>query len=123
MRLDPEKVRKLCRERRIQLKDLLQDAGVSRTAYYSLVRKESVLPKSLCRVAARLGVSAARFLDDDAAKTLRIRELQSRAEVICRRYPDVDRDVVLRTLMNLELPPVERLRKALNRAPKTHLRR
>jgi len=30
---------------------------------------------------------------------------------------------VFRTLMNLELPPIERLRKALIRARKSHIRR
>jgi len=123
MRLSSEKLKQLCSERRIQLKDLLRDAGVSRTAYYAMTRKESVLPKSVCRVADRLGVSPASFLSDDSAKVRRIRELQARTDEICRQHPACDRDVVFRTLMNLELPPIERLRKALIRARKSHIRR
>lgn len=118
MRISSEKLRTLCRDRRIQLKDLLKEAGVSRTAYYSLTRKESVLPKSVCRVARQLGVSPSLFLveEDDAVR--RIRELQARTGEICLRHPECDRDVVFRTLLNLDSTPVERLRKALIRARK-----
>jgi transcriptional regulator with XRE-family HTH domain len=119
MRLSAEKLKRLCRQRRMPLKDLLREAGVSRTAYYGMVRKESVLPKSICRVADRLGVSPSSFLSDDSGRIRRIRELQARTDEICRLNPECDRDVVFRTLMNLDLPPVERLRKALNRARKT----
>ena len=46
MRIDTNNLKRLCLERRIRLNDLLKQAGVSRTAYYSLTRKESVLPKT-----------------------------------------------------------------------------
>lgn len=58
-------MKELCRERNMTLKALLADAGVSRTAYYSLLRKESVLPKSVDRIARCLGVSPAGFLADE----------------------------------------------------------
>ena len=96
---------------------------MSRTAYYSLTRKESVLPKSVCRIAHRLGVSPLRFMDDPSRRVGRIRELQNRTDTICRQSPECDRDVVLRTLMNLDLPPVERLRKALRRGRQGHFHR
>jgi hypothetical protein len=115
MRIAPANLKSLCRKRRIGLHTLLEESGVSRTAYYSLTRKESVLPKSVCRIAQRLGVSPLRFLDDQPDPVKRIRELQARTDTICHRYPACDRDVVFRTLMNLDLPPLERLRKALRR--------
>ena len=96
---------------------------MSRTAYYSLTRKESVLPKSVCRIAHRLGVSPLRFLDDPSGRVRRISELRNRTDTICRKYPECDRDVVFRTLMNLDLPPVERLRKALLRGRQTQSRK
>ena len=123
MQMDTSKLKELCRKQRIRLRDLLNEAKVSRTAYYSLTRKESVLPKSVCRIARRLGVSPIRFLEDPAKSVERIRELQARTDTICRRHPGIDRDVALRTLMNLELPPIERLRKALIRGRQSHIHR
>ena len=123
MRIDTNNLKRLCLERRIRLNDLLKDAGVSRTAYYSLTLKESVPPKSVCRIAHRLDMNPLRFLDDSSGRVRRIRELQNRTDTICLRHPECDRDVVFRTLMNLDLPPVERLRKALRRGRQTHLHR
>jgi transcriptional regulator with XRE-family HTH domain len=123
MRIDSTNLKQLCRTKRIRLQALLKEAGVSRTAYYSLTRKESVLPKSVCRIAQRLGVSPLRFLNDPSDSVKRIRELQIQTDTICRRYPECDRDVVFRTLMNLDLPPIERLRKALIRGRQPHLQR
>lgn len=123
MRIDTSNLKRLCRTRRIRLHDLLEQAGVSRTAYYSLSRKESVLPKSVCRIADRLNVSPLRFLADPSGPVRRIHELRKRTDAICRQDPECDRDVVFRTLMNLDLPPVERLRKALLRGRQTHVHR
>ena len=121
MRISSAKLKALCRDQNVPLKDVLGQARVSRTAYYSLVKKESILPKSIGRVARRLGVSPLSFLVDDTSPIRRIREVQEQTETVCRRYPECDRDVVFRTLMNQDLPPVERLRKALIRAPRPHL--
>jgi transcriptional regulator with XRE-family HTH domain len=123
VRIQPEKLKALCRERHLSLKDLLAEAGVSRTAYYSLLRKDSVLPKSLHRLALRLGVGPACFLDDDDERVGHVRDLQAKAEAIQRLHPECDRDVVLRTLRNLELPPAERLRRALIRGRRSHIHR
>lgn len=62
-------------------------------------------------------------MDDPSGPVRRIRELQNRTDTICRQSPECDRDVVLRTLMNLDLPPVERLRKALRRGRQGHFHR
>jgi hypothetical protein len=118
MQLDTESLKKLCRKKRIRLNDMLEEAKVSRTAYYAMTRKESVLPKSVCRIARALGVSPLRFLQDTSKDVNRVRELQEETDDICRKYPECERDVVFRTLKNLDLPPVERLRKALIRGRK-----
>jgi hypothetical protein len=116
VQLSSLKFKKRCAQRRISLCDVLKQAGVSRTAYYSLVRKKSVLPKSILRIASHLDINPAALLDNDAAKIKHIRELQAKAGVISLKYPECDRDVIFRTLLNLEKPPVERLRRALIRA-------
>lgn len=116
MKISRDKLNALCRTRGLCLKDLLREAGVSRTAYYALARKESVLPGSLRRMAEHLGVSPAQFLRDDTAGVLRLHRLRRKADAICAAHPECDGDVVLRTLMNRDLKPVERLRKALRRA-------
>lgn len=121
MRIRGEKLKALCRERHLSLKTLLVNAGVSRTAYYSLMRKDSILPKSVDRIARCLDVSPAGFLDDETDSLRHTRKLQERAEAIYRQNPECDRDVIFRTLRNLELPPVERLRRALVRARKPHI--
>ena len=121
MRIQGDKLKTLCRERHLSLKALLVDAGVSRTAYYSLLRKDSVLPKSVDRIARCLDVSPVGFLDDEGESLRHTRRLQERADAIHRLNPDCDKDVIFRTLRNLELPPVERLRRALLRARRPHI--
>ena len=88
---------------------------MSRTAYYSLARKGSILPKSIERIAAHLQVSPSAFIDDDGALFQRVRDLQSQTEAIHQTNRKLDRDVIYRTLANLELAPLERLRRALIR--------
>ena len=116
MQLSRDKLKKWCAQRRLNLSDVLKEADVSRTAYYSLVRKDSVLPKSIVRIARYLGVNPSALLDDDDARVNHIRDLQAKAGALSARFPDCDRDVIFRTLLNLEQPPVERLRRALIRA-------
>ena len=102
----------------MRLSDVLKQAGVSRTAYYSLVRKDSVLPKSILRIARHLGVNPSDLLENGEAKIQHLRDLQNQAAALAKRYPDCDREVMFRTLLNLEQPPIERLRRALIRARK-----
>jgi len=123
MHISRTTVKRLCADRKMPLGELLRLAGVSRTAYYSLVRKDSVLPKSIGRLARTLAVSPAAFLVDDTAVIARRMVLQAQADALHRRHPECDKDVLFRTLQNLELPPVERLRRALARAPHTRLHR
>jgi hypothetical protein len=105
------------------LGEALRTAEVSRTAYYSLARKDSILPKSVGRLARVLGVSPSTLLVDESVAVGRLRELQAQTEILCRRHPGSDRDVILRTLQNLDLPPLQRLRRALVRARPARIHR
>jgi transcriptional regulator with XRE-family HTH domain len=118
MHLDVGSLKKRCGAKGLPLGEALRRAGVSRTAYYSLTRKESVLPQSIVRLARFLEVAPSELLRDGIAEAGHVRELREQAERIRRKSPGCDGDVIFRTLQNLELPPVERLRRALIRAPR-----
>lgn len=118
MRISANRIKELCRGRRLRLKELLHHAGVSRTAYYSLLRKDSVLPRSIMNMAEYLNISPAEFLDDEGEKVRSMRLLQEEAAGICRRHPDCDADNIRHTLLLLNQKPVNRLRRGLTRAQK-----
>lgn len=119
MNLSAHKLREICAQRHLNLTTVLLQARVSRTAYYSLVRKPSLLPKSILRIARHLEVNPSALLDDEPVTIQAIRRMQDSTDAICRQNPDVDRDTVFRTLQNLQLPPLDRLRRALCRARKS----
>ena len=119
MNLSAPKLRKICARRHLSLTQVLLQAKVSRTAYYSLVRKPSLLPQSILRIARQLEVNPSALLDDESATLQAIRRLQNSTDAICRQNPGVDRDTVFRTLQNLQLPPLDRLRRALYRVRKS----
>lgn len=88
---------------------------MSRTAYYSLVRSDSVLPTSLLALADFLDVAPTRLLDDQIGPTVRARLLLRRLERILAKHPAADRDNVWHTLLLLEEPPVDRMERGLVR--------
>ena len=94
---------------------MLREAGVSRNAFYTLARNESVIPKSLVLIADHLGVSVSALLDDTVTPAERIKSLIVESDRISRRHGDVDRDNVRHTLLLLNEEPLERLRRALQR--------
>lgn len=98
------------------LGDLLREAGVSRTAYYSLARKDSVLPKSLEAIARQLNISPADFLEDNRRIEAEARALLARAGQMAQAHPGADFDTIRHTLILLKMEPIERLRRALLRA-------
>ena len=100
---------------------LLGKAGVSRNAFYTVARRQSVLPDSVNAVAACLGVSPANLLESEDPRIAKLRLMEKRVERIFARYPDVDRDNVRHTLLLLDEDPIERLRRALLRAQKPDL--
>ena len=94
---------------------MLEKAGVSRNAFYTLARKKSIVPQSLIRIAEHLGVSVSDLLDESFTPTERIKYLITEAKRILKRHKDADFDNVRHTLLLLDEKPIERLRRALRR--------
>jgi transcriptional regulator with XRE-family HTH domain len=115
MRLDSDRVKKLCKKRDLTLLALLDRAAVSRTAYYSLARKPSVLPASVRAIAGELGVAPSAILEEAPPAEWRTRALLRRATRVLEHHPQASFENVWHTLVLLEEPPVERLRRSLLR--------
>jgi transcriptional regulator with XRE-family HTH domain len=115
MKLAVATIKQLCRDRGVTLHQLLEEAGVSRTAYYSLARKESVLPNSVRVIAGTLGITPASILEEEPAIVSRTRALQRQAKRILHRNPGASFENVWHTLMLLEEAPIERLERSLLR--------
>ena len=118
MRLSGKNIRELCGARKISLNALLRHAGVSKTAYYHLIAKESVLPRSVDALAAALEVRPSSLLEDTDNRSRRAILLLETADRIVARDPSMDRDNVRHTLLLLEEKPIDRLRRSLLRARK-----
>jgi lambda repressor-like predicted transcriptional regulator len=117
-----EKVESLCRQKGTSVGRMLREAGVSRNAYYTLARKDTVVPQSLMRISERLGVSVSTLLDDLPFPSERMKRLMAEALRISKRHRGVDPDNVRHTLLLLEERPIERLRRALRRGRPFNLR-
>ena len=115
MRLSPDRIRSLCHSRGTTLTALLRDAAVSRTAYYSLARKQSVLPSSLIALAAALGVREDELLETRSRDETRTQARLNEARRVLSRHPAATFENVWHALILLDLPPVERLRRSLVR--------
>ena len=116
MKLDDSRIRRLASRSGKSLSCVLRDSGVSRTAYYSLAGRETVLPKSIHALAHALGVRPADLVLDDRTKEeervlVRLRE----ARKICARHPRASFDNVWHTLSLLDCSPEERLNGSLIR--------
>jgi len=122
MRISAEKLKDLCTANQLNIKDLLSMAGVSRNAYYSLVRKGSVLPRTVTAIAAQLGVRPAAFLEDGSVPQGSTRLLLAEVDAICSSHRQADRDTIRHTLLLLHEPALERLRRALLRGQKFNIR-
>ncbi|MBW1856509.1 MAG: helix-turn-helix transcriptional regulator, partial [Deltaproteobacteria bacterium] len=118
----PDKLKALCKEKQQNLKQLLHKAGVSRNAYYSLARKNSVFPKSIIAIANQLGVPPSFFLEDGSQIHQRAHLLLMKLDNIMNRHKKADRDNVRHTLLLLQEKPINRLRRALLRAQKFDFR-
>lgn len=117
MRLSAEQIRRLGGARGVGLGQLLRKARVSRTAYYSLARKDNVLPGSIRRIAKTLGVPPGEILVDEERLRAEARRVAEWAVEIAARNRGVSPENVRHTLILLRRDPIERLRGALTRAP------
>jgi hypothetical protein len=115
MKLSMDKVEYECRRRDLNLGEMLREAGVSRNAFYSLARKDYVVPLSLILIAERLHISVSALLEETDTPAERMKSLATESERISRRHPGIDRDNIRHTLLLLGEKPVERLRRALRR--------
>ena len=115
MRLSSQKVKKACQRRHLQLKEALEGAEVSRTAYYSLVRCDTVLPKSLLALADFLETEPGELLEKTVGAGVRARLLLRKVERIVASHPGTDRDNIRHPQLQLEDPPVDRLERGLLR--------
>ncbi len=88
---------------------------MSRTAYYSLARKDSVLPRSVRAIAAALGVAPSGILCEPTQPERRTRQMIRELERILAKHPRASREDVWHTLLLLEQEPIDRLQRGLLR--------
>jgi transcriptional regulator with XRE-family HTH domain len=115
MKLDEEAIRRRCAARGLPLSSVLREAGVSRTAYYSLRRRASILPKTVLRLAAALDAPASELLDESSSEEKRARRRVDTAKRIAGESSGTSFENVWHTLALLDEPPSERLNRALRR--------
>jgi lambda repressor-like predicted transcriptional regulator len=121
MRLSAARIKQLCTQDGHTLQALLQQAGVSRTAYYSMVRRPSVLPGSVRAIAGALGVKPSVILEEPGPAERRAWVLLREAKRILARHPHASFENVWHTLVLLDDRPVERLRRSLLRGRRIDL--
>jgi transcriptional regulator with XRE-family HTH domain len=122
MKLSYSKIDALCRARGRTLGQLLAEAGVSRNSYYSLARKDAVVPRSVLKLAEALDVPVSALLDDILPARERMRRRQVAVQSIVTTRPDLDADNVRHTLTLLDEDPLTRMRRALRRGRARTLR-
>ena len=105
----------LCAQRGESVAGLLADAGVSRNAFYTLARRDSILPKTVESLAVTLGVDATDLLEKEHPELREARVLLAEVDRIMQRHEELDRDTIRHTLLLLREEPVVRLRRALQR--------
>jgi len=115
MKIDLKHLKHLCSERDMSLSAMLESAGVSRNAFYSLARRESVLPGSIQALAKYLQIPPSEFLIEEGFPAQQGRALMKQIEEIALRNPKADCDTIRYTLILLQEEPVERLRRSLQR--------
>lgn len=120
MRISEKKLKKILNNSGLKLKDVLEKSGISKTAYYSILHKDTVLPNSVHAIANVLQVSPLRFLEDRFNEEKKAKRLLKNVEKILKKYPHVDRDNIRHTLLLLNEPPLERLRRSLRRGQARH---
>jgi hypothetical protein len=122
MKMSLRKLERLCAREKTNLTRLLGKAQVSRNAFYSLARKDCVLPASIRAIASCLNVKPSAFLEDENEQVAKAHVLWRRVNRISSRCPDVDRDAIRHVLVLLDEEPVQRLRRALWRAQEPDIR-
>ena len=115
MRLSTERIRELALSRGLSLSALLREAGVSRTAYYSLARRESAFPRSISRIADALGVTETDLFEAAPARKNELDPVVAEARRIAAKHPEIEFEHVWHTLLVLRETPLQRLQGSLRR--------
>lgn len=115
MRINVGLLNQIAKKQGLTLGLALARANVSRTAYYSLARKDNILPRSIQRLAQALGVRSGALLVEEISAEQRMRRLYKTLETILLSHPEADRENVLHTLLLLQEKPIDRLRRSLAR--------
>jgi hypothetical protein len=116
MKLDRRLVMMAARQRGLSLAEALRRARVSRTAFYSLARRPSALPRTVTSLARALGVPPSRLLrEEPGLAEARAQALVSEARRIRSRRPSSEFSNLWHTLNLLEMTPAERLARSLAR--------
>ena len=123
MRISSQTIKQLCRKKGKTLSRMLSEAGVSRNAYYSLAREDSILPGSLHSIADYLGVQPVEILTAEDHRLEAARLLRAEVDEIVGAHKGIDRDNVRHSLILLGEEPIERLRRALRRGQRADIRR
>lgn len=109
-----DRVRAACAARGVGLGDALGNAGVSRNAFYTLARRDCVVPRSILQLAQALDVPVSSLLVDAPSEADRmISHAKTAARIADERGGDADN--LRHTLILLDEPPWDRLRRALRR--------
>ena len=108
MRVATDKIRQMARRQGLTLSALLELAGVSRNAYYSLARRRSVLPGTLESLAHTLQVPQSELLEEIPDRVITARRISA-------ANPGVNFDNIWHVLTLLEMDPKERLNRSLTR--------
>lgn len=118
MRISRQKLSNLLNTKGLRLSGLLKKAHISKTAYYSILRKESVLPRSIVTMAETLGVRPSAILEEENSEEKKLRRIIGQTEKIVGANPLIDRDNVIHTLLLLHEKPIDRLARGIIRAKK-----
>jgi len=121
MHISPAKLKSLYESKEMHLKRLLSLAGVSKSAYYHLLYKDTLLPDSLHRIAQILEVRPSAFLEEINPDEKKMRKILSLTDKISAGRPTLDRDNIRHTLILLNEKPIERLRRSLIRGRKLNI--
>lgn len=117
MKFNYELLKSISKKRNVSISKILKDSSVSRTAFYSLLKQESLIPKSVFRIANALGLPVEDLLlESPLKKTLR---LQLKLQEILDTSHGLSRENAWHTLLLLEEPPIKRLDRALIRGRKS----
>ncbi len=110
---DKIQLRKLAKERGLSVCETLRRSGVSRNAYYNLLRKRSLLPKSVELLSETLGVDSEELVMSDTSQETRMARKMLFVQKLVEEDPRIDSGTALTTLKLLEMTSLERLEQSI----------